>query len=157
MGFPLNPATARGERKAEPRQGALPPNTSQVTSLHKAALGEPYVTQDCNLCCPSPCKGRGFVFRHGSQTKTPLRVLLPATSSSENTQCDHVTNVSFQYHLTRTCVVRCLGLQAAGRGSRSPEVFSKEPKTGWELGALVVCPTLPYLLCGPEHVTHPPE
>lgn len=32
---------------------------------------------------PSPCKDRGFVFRHGSQAKTPPRMLLPATSSSE--------------------------------------------------------------------------
>lgn len=107
MIFPLNLATTGMGGRLSPIRGAWPPNAPRSSSPPKPALEKPYITQGCNPGCPSSCKGRGFVFRHGSHAKTPPRGLLPATSS-EKTECGHVITVSCQCHLACMCTHRVM-------------------------------------------------
>lgn len=147
-------------RKSEPCQRVLPLQCSQVILPSKGSSGKASITCGCKLGCPSSCKGRGLVFRHKSQAKPPPRVFLPATASSERTQCGHVNHVSFQYHLPCTRTGRCLGRQAGSRYSQGSKVLSKEPETERGTGSRdpwFQASTLLYWPGDPERVTHPPE
>lgn len=134
---------------------AAPPEAPRPSSPPYGSSAKGWYSPRRYRRLPQLLRRRGLVFRRGSPAETPREVLLP-----ERTECDHVTNVGFQCHLTCTCAAGCLGPQVGCRCPPPEDPRHSEHDTGpgpGGSGALFSSLILRSSPCELQHVPQLPE